>query len=297
MLKKILIPLDGSKLGELSLVYAKELAYAFNSELHLVCVVEKRDLEYRRRVEVYLQKIIEETQRAILDSHSKAVIKFAVINGIPAGEIVQYAQQKRMSLVVIVSHGYSGIMPWTMGSTANKVVHTIENPVLLVRASMFSKKRQPVKLFSKIIAPLDGSEMGEAALPYVRQIARKLNSEVILFSVIESGQHVHTIGGQDFIRFPQQQIESTRIETDKYLLATSKKLADSGVNVRSIVKEGDAASEIIKYAKEKSIRLVAMSSHGRSGMRGWVFGSVSNKVLQVGKTPLLLVRALQTAVK
>jgi nucleotide-binding universal stress UspA family protein len=118
-----------------------------------------------------------------------------------------------------------------------------------------------------------------------------LKSEVILFSVIESGQHVQTIGGQDYIHFSEQLVESTRMETNKYLAITSKKLSDNGVNVRSMVREGDAANEIIKFAKENNICLIAMSSHGRSGMRGWVFGSVSNKVLQVGKVPLLLIRA------
>jgi nucleotide-binding universal stress UspA family protein len=296
MLEKILVPLDGSKLGELALSYAEELASAFNSELHLISVVERRDLEYQRMVEVYLKKITEETQTSVLEENSEVIIKSAVIDGEPAAEIVRYAQHKRICLITIVSHGHSGIMPWTMGSTANKVVQTIQTTVLLVRASLFSKKRQPAKLFSKILLPLDGSEIGEAALPYVSQIAQKLKSEVILFSVIESGQHVHTIGGQDYIHFSEQQVESMRIETNKYLAITSKKLSDNGVNVRSMVREGDAASEIIKYAKENNIRLVAMSSHGRSGMRGWVFGSVSNKVLQVGKTPLLLVRVSHVTV-
>ncbi len=294
MMERILVSLDGSNLGELALAYVKELANAFNSEVYLVHVCEKHDSEYRHTVQLYLEKVAEELWSDFAKAGSKATVKPVLLDGKPAAEIVQYAQQERVSLVIITSHGHSGIMPWTMGSTASKVVQTIQIPVLLVRASMFNKKRQPAKLFSKILLPLDNSELGEAALPYVSQIAQKLKSEVILFSVIESGQRVHTIGGQDYIRFPEQQVESTRIETNKYLTLTSKKLSDNGVNVRSIVREGDAAGEIIKYAKENNISLVAMSSHGRSGMRGWVFGSVSNKVLQAGKTPLLLVRASQT---
>lgn len=296
MLKKILVPLDGSGLGEFALIYAKEVAASFNSEVHLLSVVEKRESEYQRMIQVYLQKITEETRNYFQNVNPKVTVKSSVIDGSPVTEIVQYAQQKRMSLVIIVSHGHSGIMPWTMGSTANKVVHAIQNPVLLVRASMFNTKRRPVRLFNKILLPLDGSEVGEAALPYVNEIAQKLKSEVIILSVVEAGQRVHTIGGQDYIRFPEQQIEATRIETENYLAITNKRLSDNGVNVRSVVREGNAAEEIIKLAKEDSIRLVAMSSHGRSGMRGWVFGSVSNKVLLAGKTPLLLVRAPQTSV-
>ncbi len=297
MIEKILVSLDGSNLGELALAYVKELANAFNSEVYLVHVCEKHDSEYRHTVQLYLEKVAEELWSDFAKAGSKATVKPVLLDGKPAAEIVQYAQQERLSLVIITSHGRSGIMPWVMGSTANIVIHTIQNPVLLVRASMFNAKRRPVRLFSKILLPLDSSEVGEAALPYVIEIAQKLRSEVILFSVIERGQHVHTIGGQDFIRFSEQQVESMKLETNKYLAITNKKLTDSGVNVRSIVREGDAAGEIIKFAQEDNIRLVAISSHGRSGMRGWVFGSVSNKVLQAGKTPLLLVRPPRTVVQ
>ena len=297
MLEKILVPLDGSSLGELALIHAKELAVAFDSEVHLLSVVEKRDSEYQRMIQIYLQKITEEMQTFFNQANPKVTIKLSLVDGSPAVEIVEYARQKRMSLVIIVSHGHSGIMPWSMGSTANKVVLTIHNPVLLVRASMFNAKRRPEKLFNKILLPLDGSEVGEAALPYAIEIAQKLKSEVILLSVIESSQHVRTIGGQDYIHYPEQQIEKMKEDANQYLTVTTKKLANSGVNGRSVVKEGDAAQEIIRFAKQGNIRLIAMSSHGRSGMRGWVFGSVSNKVIQGGKTSLLLVRPPQADVQ
>jgi nucleotide-binding universal stress UspA family protein len=290
MMEKILVTLDGSNLGELSLAYVKELAQAFNSEVCLVHVSEKHDPEYRRTVQEYLEKVGEGLSSDFEKAGSEATVKTIMLDGKPAAEIVLFAQNNESDLVIITSHGHSGIMPWVMGSTANTVIHTIKNPVLLVRASMFKTKRRPVKLFNKILLPLDSSAVGEAALPYVTEIAQKLKSEVILFSVIESGQQVHTIGGQNFIRFSEQQVESMKLETTEYLATTKKNLADNGITVHTIVREGDAAREIIKLSQENNIRLVAMSSHGRSGMRGWVFGSVSNKVLNAGKTSILFVR-------
>lgn len=293
MLEKILVPLDGSSLGELALLYIKELAPVFNSEVHLVSVCERRDTDYRRMIQVYVDKIAEQVRDDFKKANRNIKIKTVVLDGNEARQIIEYAQQEQMSLIVIVSHGRSGIMPWTIGGTANKVVQTAQNPVLLVRASAFKGKRKPVRLFNKILVPLDGSQVGEAALPHVIEIARKLNSEVTVFSVIEPGQHVHTIGGQDFVRYTEQQVESMRTEISNYQLETRKKLADSGIKVRSIMSDGNAASEIIKISKADNFRLVAMSSHGRSGMRGWVFGSVSNKVLNSGKTSLLVVKASQ----
>ncbi len=184
MLEKILVPLDGSELGELALDYAKELATAINSEVHLLSVVEKRDLEYRRMIGVYLQKIAEETQLFFNRFNPEVTVRTVLMDGVPADEIIEYARNKRINLVILVSHGHSGIMPWSMGSTANKVVNMNESPVLLVRASMFKRKRSPIRLFSKILLPLDGSEVGEYALPIVSEIARKLESKVILFFVM-----------------------------------------------------------------------------------------------------------------
>ncbi|MBN1644328.1 MAG: universal stress protein [Dehalococcoidales bacterium] len=291
MLKKILIPLDGSALGELALVYMKEMAPAFDAEVHLVSVCERHDAEYRRMIQVYVEKIAEQTRNDFEKPGLPVAVKTVVLDGEPAGEIIGYAQQKKIDLIIIVSHGHSGIMPWTMGSTANKVVHNTRTPVLLVRASAAGSGKKPARLFGKILLPLDGSKIGEAALSYVNEIAQKLQGEVILLSVIESGQHVHTIGGRDYIRFTEQQVESMRSEANEYLAATSKKLSDKGIKVRSVMKDGNAAKGIIDFAKENDIRLIAMSSHGKSGMREWVFGSISNKVLQTGKVPILLVRS------
>lgn len=296
MLEKILVPLDGSSLGELALIYAKELAVVFNSEVTLLSIIEKRDSEYQQMTQMYLQKITEETQKFFNRANTKVSIKSEIIDGSPATRIVEYAHQKQMSLVIVVSHGHSGIMPWTMGSTVNKVVHTIHHPVLLVRASMFKTKRRPVKVFNKILLPLDGSDIGEASLAYITEIAQKLKSEVTLLSVIETSRRVRTIGGRDYIHYPEQQIEKTKADINDYLAKTTKQLTESGINVRSIVKEGDAANEIIKFAKQSKIRLIVMSSHGRSGMSEWVFGSVSNKVLHAGKTPLLFVGTPQSVI-
>ncbi len=293
MLEKILVPLDGSALGELALAYMKELAPAFNSEVHLISVYERRDAEYRRMVQGYLEKVAEQTSSDFEKLNLSNTVKPVVLDGDPAAEIIGYAQQKKIDLIVIVSHGHSGIMPWTMGSTVNKVVHNTRTPVLLVRASMVNSMHESVKFFGKILLPLDGSKVGEAALSYVSEIAQKLKSEVTLISVIELGQRVHTIGGKDYISFTEQQVESMMAEATEYLAATSKKLSDKGINVRSVMKDGNAAGEIIDFAKESNLHLVVMSSHGRSGMRGWVFGSVSNKVLQSGKVSLLLINAPQ----
>jgi len=287
MLKKILIPLDGAKLSEAALDQGRELALAFGSEIHLLGVCGGPEEKYCGLMRGYLDKKAEDVRRDF--SGKDLSLKVVVLSGEAAGQVIDYARRERMDLLVIVSHGHSGIMPWTMGGTANKIIHEAPVPVLLLRAAAAKKKRTG-SIFAKLLLPLDGSTAGETALPYVLEIAAKLKSKVTLLSVVESGQQVHTIGGLDYIRFPEQQVQKMRQDLSAYLDGALKKFRDRGVEVRAELTTGHAAEEIIKRAKAAGARLVAMSSHGKSGLRQWVFGSVSNKVLHAGKAHLLLVK-------
>jgi nucleotide-binding universal stress UspA family protein len=288
MLNRILVSLDGSGLGELALVYAKELATVFNSETHLVSVPEGRTAEYRRLIQVYLDKMAEQLRLGL--DKATATVKPVILDGNPADKILEYSQQQKMDLIITVSHGHSGILPWTMGSTAYKIVHGARVPVLLVRAATVKKKRWPTNVFSKILLPLDGSAASEQALPYAIEMATKLKSQPTLLSVVEPGQRVHTIGGQDYIQFSEQFVSAMKEELAVYLAKTVKKFEEKNIQVRSELRLGNAAAEIIKLAKQGRMRLIVMTSHGKSGLREWVFGSVSNKVLHSSKTPLLLVK-------
>jgi nucleotide-binding universal stress UspA family protein len=235
----------------------------------------------------YLDKKAEDVRRDFAEKSLS--LKVVVLSGEPAGQVIDYSRRERVDLVIIVSHGHSGIMPWAMGSTANKIVHEAPVPVLLLRAAAV-KKRGPASIFAKMLLPLDGSTAGETALPYVLEIAAKLKSKVTLLSVVESAQRVHTIGGLDYIRFPEQQVHKMEHDLSAYLDGAVKRFRDRGVEARAELKAGHPAEEIIKRAKMAGARLVAMSSHGKSGLREWVFGSVSNKVLHSGQTHLLLVK-------
>ncbi len=289
MLERILIPLDGSRLGEAALGPGEELAWAFDSELHLLGVCDRADDKHRRLMQAYLDKKADDTGRNV--SETPLNVKAVVLDGEPASRINEYARHGRVDLIIAVSHGHTGIMPWTMGSTSNKIVHGAPVPVLLLRAAAIKKGGAQKSVFSKVLLPLDGSAAGETALPYILEIAARLKAEVTLLSVVESGQRVHTIGGLDFIRFPEQQVRKMEQELSACLDGAVRRFHDRGIEARGELRSGCAAEEIIKYAKAAGVRLIAMSSHGKSGLREWVFGSVSNKVLHAGKSHLLLVKA------
>ncbi len=296
MLSKILALLDGSELSELALPYAEELAGALNSEVELIYVCEPEESEYRHMHQLYIEKMAERVRNHIKAYHAREAslavrVKAVILDGDPAAEIIDYADKNNISLVVMVSHGRSGIMPWAMGSTAMRVIQRTSKPVLFSRAGVTSPKAGKGEIFSKILIPLDGSEDGEGALPYIQELTKKLESEITLLQVVAPGQHVHTIGGLDYVLFPEHELEHLKAEATQYLEKVSRKLTDTKATVRSEVKIGHAAQEIIKFADETNTRLVAISTHGRSGVRRWISGSVAYKVLQAGHTSVLQVRA------
>ena len=290
MFQRILVTLDGSKLAELARPYAEEIARALNSEVVLVSVCRPGESQYRNMHQLYLKQMAE-LMRANVKG---AKVKGVVIDGRPAEEIINYAEKNGADLIIMTSHARTGIMPWSMGNIANKVMRRVSIPALLVKVA--DLKIEKGALLSRILIPLDGSEAGEATLPYVRELASKLQSEVFLRQVIPHGQHVHTIGGLDFFLYAEQQIESMKADANQYFEKARGKLSGIKGDVRTEVRVGDAAQEIIKFAQETNSRLVALSTHGHSGVRQWIFGDVAHKVLHASNTPILMVRASGTKV-
>jgi nucleotide-binding universal stress UspA family protein len=151
-----------------------------------------------------------------------------------------------------------------------------------------------------ILVPLDGSNLGEAALGYVNNFIKSLSPEtqvtVTLMHVVTTLTHqldVHSGGvGTVIVPYTSEEIEKMKGESRMYLARASKRLQEVDVEVKNhIVLGNDPAEEIIKAETELGCNLVAMSTHGRSGLSRWAFGSVTDKVLRGGTVPVLLVRA------
>jgi len=286
MLERILVPLDGSERGELALEYARELAIGLGSEVRLVCATEKKDAATLNVCNIYLSRLIDKMAAQIKAANPRASLKDIVLEGVAADVLLRYAADENIGLIVLTSHGHGGVMPWSMGGTADRVMHHSHTPVLMVRSG--HKATGKGSLFSRILLPLDGSPMGEAALPYVERIASALGSEVVLLMVVETIMRVHSLGGPDHILFSEQQVEQMKQEAAEYLDGVSKRFPKG--KVRTAVRTGDPAHEILKASADEAVSLTAMSSHGKSGISQWMLGSVTNKILHADRVPFLLVR-------
>lgn len=286
MWKKILVPLDGSDLAALALPYAQELAAAFNSEVVLLYVSEHAEEEQLHMHQLYMEKVAGQMKKHARKAHP------LVLSGKPAEEIVSYTKKNDIGLIIMASHGRSGIIPWATGGIASKVIDVTGVPVLLIKATKRRHRAKKEKhLLNRILLPLDGSEAGEAVIPYIKGLKAKLGVEVTLLEVVPAGRHIRTVGGLDHILYPEQQVEAFKTEAREYLDKVAKRLQKTKGEVKVEIRVGDVAQEILNFAKEKRASLIAISSHGHSGMTKWVFGSTAKKVIQTSNIPVLAVRA------
>ena len=156
-------------------------------------------------------------------------------------------------------------------------------------------------MIKKILIPLDGSEIGEAALRYVEEMVSSLeassNVEITLIHILVPPiQRVAIHSGYGIDTFlTEEEIGRIKQTTLDYLEKSGEGLRSKGVNVSYKLVVGEinnsSAEEIIKAEEELNIDLVAMSTHGRRGISRWAFGSVTEKVLRGGNVPVLVVRA------
>lgn len=283
MYKKILVPLDGSELAEIAIPYAELVARQLESEIDLLTVT---DFDVPDAVRVESEEYLYN-----LAVHTHTVYS-QVMEGNPADVISDYAENNGVDLIIMTTHGRSGISRWALGSIADKVITSTSCPVLLIRSKRRGKRPQTKEAIKKILVTLDGSKESESVLPHAVELCSGLKAEIVLLRVIPHPYHIiGDVFGPVKIPFSSDEAAMLIMDTRDYLGQIRAELEKHQVIAKCQVRIGDEAEEIVKLADELHVDLVAMSTHGRSGIRRWMLGSVSDKVLQCGSTPILMVRA------
>lgn len=293
MYKKMLITLDGSEISEVVFPYAKELVARLGLEAILLHVHSPEESEaaplhqayIERKAEIMKQQAVMVQQKTATGQGNKAVqVRGELITGYPAEEILHYADKNDIGLILMATHGRSGIKRWVMGSVAEKILRASKIPIWLVRAGTPTENVHDKWPEGAMLVPLDGSDLAESVLPHVKALAKQQGAEpvdVVLFGVcerlVESGYYIPDV---------PMRLE----ELQEYLVKIEGRLKDAGLSVRSEVRKGKPAEQIIDYASENPFNLIVMSTHGRSGLGRWVFGSVADKVLHAASSPIFLVR-------
>jgi nucleotide-binding universal stress UspA family protein len=306
MYKRMLVPLDGSELSEVVLPYAKELAGRLNLELILLHVFDHRGSETEYMCQAYIKRAAEMTEAQSRDVQTKigtaqgnkAVEAHGeVVVGHPAEEILSYSDKNNIDLILMATHGRSGIKRWVLGSVADKLLRVSKVPIWLVRAAIPEEIVYDEWPKRKMLVPLDGSKLAESVLPHVEALAKQRGAgliNVILLRVFEepyvNADYPAASMNLTWKEHVKQIREHYKREAEQYLAGVQKQLANDGLNVRSEVLMGKPADEIIDYAHNSHPNLVVMATHGFSGISRWEYGSVADKVLHSVSSPIFLVR-------
>jgi len=302
MATQILVPLDGSSLAEQALSCAMILARGLPAELVLfraiwippdvLKILDESTMEpnaavarFEAEANDYLAALVGQLREAGMNA------RHAVRRGAAAEAILDYAEQSDTDQIVMATHGYSGIKRWTHGSVAERVLQTARVPLLLVRAreqDLAGDWQQPMGC-QHILVPLDGSPVAEQILPTVTTVALALGAELVLFQVLLA----HASGwmnGEWY--FPVHGVlDMAEEDAHAYLSAIAGRLEEQGLEVSTATSTGPVANCIVEYAEANQVDLIAMCTHGRTGLARWALGSVADRVLRAGGIPILLVRA------
>jgi nucleotide-binding universal stress UspA family protein len=211
-----------------------------------------------------------------------------VDKGNAAEVVIERAASDKDTLIVMATHGRSGIERWLLGSVADKVLHGSNNHLFLVRATDQSEIVGEAVL-KTVIVPLDGSPLAEKVLPYVVELAKKMTLEVVFMRAYALPP---PLAADDYGTYTDELISQMEVEARDYLEGKVKEVKGMGLkNVSSVVNLGYGAKEIITLARNTPDNFIAMCTHGRSGIKRWVLGSVAERVVRHSGDPVLVIRA------
>jgi len=309
MYKRMLVPLDGSELAEIVFPYVKELAARLTLAVTVLYVCSPGEREeipmYRAYVDRAAATIKDQSEEVLKKTGAQRTRKLPetrgeVTVGHPADEILRYADENNIDLILMATHGRSGIKRWAMGSVADKVVRASKAPVLLVRAGIAKGIAYDKWPKRTLLVPLDGSKLAESVLPHVEALAKQGGPDlidVVLLRVCEPpvilSDYPEAIMPDKWEEHIEKEMTKTRGVCGVYLSDVEKRLQEAGISVRTEVLVGNAADEIINYASKTRHNLIIIATHGRSGVSRWAYGSVAEKILLGVPSPILVVKSVK----
>jgi nucleotide-binding universal stress UspA family protein len=295
-MRRILVGLDGSPLAESILPFVETLALKTGAKvvlLHVSAVHESvpsiADLpsinEIVARDRARATEYLEQQRRRLTIVGVEASTATAV--GRPAAEIVGCATREKADLIALATHGRSGIQRWTYGSVADAVLHATTTPVLLMRpdAPWQARPHGP----GRILVPLDGSPEAERALGVAQSLAARCSLPVVLAQYIEPLVFAFTPepGGLAYVDV-RGILDTAMAGARAYLDAHVRALGQHGIAVSAEVSVEQPASGIRGYVAANPDTLLVLSTHGRSGWKRAVLGSVARRVLATVAAPMIV---------
>lgn len=274
MFKMILVPLDGADVAEGILPYVSQIAKETGVPLLLLTVmdpdamtVSKTEAINADRIEATVRAHVLSGLNGIADQLRKESIeaRVEVTVGRPADEILRFADETGCDLIAMSTHGRSAMGRGILGSVTDKVVHSADVPVLTVRPET-AKTHQGAEglALTKVILPLDGSQLAEQAVPYVENLAQEVSLEVVLVQVVSTTHSAYAY--PEFAANLPDFIEELVGRATENLSSVALSLRAKGLTVQTQVLRGATAPALVDFAQQTPQSIIAMTTRGRSGL-------------------------------
>lgn len=284
-IQKILFPTDFTATSERAFSAAAQLADVFDAELHVLnAAVETYELPEDPMGYLDLRKESDDTWTDAFshEALTRSRVVHAQVRGTsPSDGILEYADQQAVDLIVMATHGRRGLDRFLLGSVAEDVVRRASCPVLTLRDPATAAGN-----WKRILVPLDFDESASATLAYAKELAATSGAELDLLHVIEEAVFPTIYGVDSFAVAVPSLVEESR----HALTELAERTDGPGAPYTCHVRIGHPATEIAGFAAENDADLIAMATHGYSGIQHLILGSVAAKVVRTAPCPVITMK-------
>jgi nucleotide-binding universal stress UspA family protein len=305
VINHLLVPLDGSSLAECVLPHVIAIAPVSNARVTLLHVMQQPQasrgtdavdpIEWhlqKQNSEKYLDQIVSQ-----LNNAGVLGVERVILEGNPANSVIDYARANSVDLIVLSTHGKSGLSGWNVSSVVQKILLRSYKSILLVRAYIQSSGALTKVRYKRLFLGMDGSPRSEFVLPFAIGLAQFHTAQLILETVVEKP---HSI-----TRFPLSKededlvnklVEKNYQSASRYLEQLEAQFSQKELKLQTHVSVGDNAITVLHdMAEESNADLVLLAAHGYSGEKRWPYGSVTTSFIAYGNTSLLILQDLPEA--
>jgi nucleotide-binding universal stress UspA family protein len=289
--QKLLLAVDGSEHANAATRFVKDLPLTDDCHIDVISVLIPRNAQYH----VFLEEVLAKTKASLEENHPQK-IHTHFLTGYPGEQIVAYAEEHHPNLIAMGACGLRSTLGILLGGVTQQVVEYACCPVLIVRA--------PYQGIQNVLLTTDGSEPSHKALEYIKECPLPGDASQHIITVIppeitpelvwqtwhmglDISPPIMTETMQEQL---QQQNKAEEEQAQSLIQKAARILGAPEKSVISVIRQGDAATEIMAYAEEKKIDLIVMGSRGLSEFRGWLLGSVSRKIVHYAKCSVLIVK-------
>ena len=281
MFEDVLVPTDGSDCAAAAIGYATDLAERYDATVHVLSVVDSRTLENAPHYEEVRAEHVELVDDVCADVADHCAVEREVRTDVPHDAILDYATEHDVDLVVMGTHGRTGVDRYLLGSVTEKVVRLSDAPVLTIPGTDDGPATYP---FEDVLVPTDGSEGAMAAVGPALDVASTYGARVHALSVVD------TVGMGFDVRSATM-IDALEEAAQAAVDAVADRAKRASVSsVDTAIVQGTPADAIRSYVDDHDVDLVVMGTHGRTGLRRYLLGSVAESTIRTSSVPVMTVR-------